>query len=96
MPFCGHDWFRGTPNKISGAAEKAGGEDGIVGYLVVQAHANPVAFMSPLGKVLPMTIADTGQNGETKFVLEERIVWSKDKDGNIIWPQPAEEKRPEA
>jgi hypothetical protein len=61
MPFCGHDCFRGTPNKISGAlkeailkaAEKASGERGTVGYLVVQAHANPAAFMSLLAKVLP-------------------------------------------
>ena len=95
---------RGTPNKISGAlkeaileaAEQAGGEHGTVGYLVVQAHANPTAFMSLLGKVLPMTIADTGQNGETKFVFEERIVYPRDKDGNIIRPEWAQEKKPEA
>jgi hypothetical protein len=57
MPFCSHDCFRGTPNKINGAlkeaileaAEEAGGEH------VVQAHANPATFMSVLGKVLPMT-----------------------------------------
>jgi hypothetical protein len=95
---------KGTPNKISGAlkeaileaAEQAGGEHGTVGYLVVQAHANPAAFMSLLGKVLPMTIADTGQNGETKFVLEERIIWPRDQDGNIIWPEWAQEKKSEA
>jgi len=81
MPFCGHDCFRGTPNKISSAlkeaileaAEQAGGEDGIVGYLVVQALANPSAFMSLLCKVLPMTITDTAQNGETKYLAPRRI-----------------------
>jgi hypothetical protein len=91
---------KGTPNKISSAlkeaileaAEKAGGEDGIVGYLVGQAHANPAAFMSLLGKVLPMTIADTGQNEETKYVVESHIVWPKDKDGNIIRPEWAKDK----
>jgi hypothetical protein len=85
---------KGTPNKISSAlkeaileaAEQAGGEDGIVGYLVVQAHANPVAFMSLLGKVLPMTIADTAENEETNFVVTTHYVWPKDKDGNIIKP----------
>jgi hypothetical protein len=85
---------KGTPNKISSAlkdaileaAERAGGEDGIVGYLVVQALANPVAFMSLLGKVLPMTIADTGKDEETKYVVESRVVWPEDKDGNIIKP----------
>ena len=84
---------KGTPNKISSAlkeaileaAERAGGEDGIVGYLVVQALANPVAFMSLLGKVLPMTIADTGKDEETKYVVETRVVWPK-VDGNIIKP----------
>lgn len=39
------------------AATKAGGDDGIAGYLEVQAKANPTAFMSLLGKVLPMQIA---------------------------------------
>jgi hypothetical protein len=61
-------------------------------YLVIQARANPAAFMSLLGKVLPMTIADTGQTGENKIVIEERIVWPKDKDGNIIWPEWAKDK----
>jgi hypothetical protein len=85
---------KGTPNKISSAlkeaileaAEQAGGEDGIVGYLVVQALANPAAFMSLLGKVLPMTIADAEQNRETKYVVQTSFVWPKDKDGNIIKP----------
>jgi len=42
--------------------------------------------LSLLGKVLPMTIADTAQNGETKYVVESRVVWPEDKDGNIIKP----------
>jgi hypothetical protein len=94
---------KGTPNKISSAlkeaileaAEQAGGEHGTVGYLVVQAHANPAAFMSLLGKVLPMTITDTAQNEEIKFVIEERVVYPKDKDGNIIWPEWMLEQKPE-
>ena len=100
---------RGTPNKISGAlkeaileaAEKAGGEHGTVGYLVVQAHANPSAFMSLLGKVLPMTIAGTEQDGKVggRLVLEEHIVWPRDKNGDIIkpaWWGEDEEAKPKA
>jgi hypothetical protein len=94
---------KGTPNKISSAlkeailqaAEQAGGEHGTVGYLVVQALANPVAFLSLLGKVLPMTIADTVQNEEIKSLITMQVVWPEDKDGNIIYPSwwPEEEKK---
>ena len=44
------------------AAEKAGGKEGVIGYLTVQAKENPSAFMSLLGKVLPLQI--TGKDGE--------------------------------
>jgi hypothetical protein len=84
---------RGTPNKINSAlkeaileaAEQAGGEHGTVGYLVAQAHANPTAFMGLLGKVLPMTIGDTGQNEQIQSI-KMSVVWPEDKDGNIIKP----------
>jgi hypothetical protein len=39
------------------AAKRAGGPDGIVGYLEAQAIANAGAFMTLLGKVLPMQVA---------------------------------------
>lgn len=60
---------KGLPNKTTAllkdaillAAEKAGGKDGIAGYLEKQATDEPVAFMSLLGKVLPMQI--TGEAG---------------------------------
>lgn len=42
------------------AAEKAGGDDGIEGYLVQQAKEEPVAFMGLLGKVLPMQLTGDG------------------------------------
>ena len=91
---------KGTPNKISSAlkeaileaAENAGkrlkpdAESGTVAYLEQIAIQEPASFCSLLGKVLPMTIADTGQNGETKFVVEKHVIWPKDKDGNIIKP----------
>lgn len=47
------------------AARKAGGntEDGIVNYLETQAIENPAPFMSLLGKVLPMQLANAdGEN----------------------------------
>lgn len=60
---------KGVPNKstallrdaILQAAEKAGGKDGMVGYLTEQADKNPAAFIGLLGKVLPMQV--TGEDG---------------------------------
>lgn len=59
----------GVPNKtttllkdaIIQAATKAGGNDGLVGYLTTQATANPQSFLPLLGKVLPMQL--TGEDG---------------------------------
>ena len=61
---------KGVPNKTTAllkdailqAAEKAGDKDGLIGYLTVQAKANPGPFMALLGKVLPMQV--TGPDGE--------------------------------
>jgi hypothetical protein len=44
------------------AATKAGGKDGLVGYLLVQATANPGPFMALLGKVLPMQVTGDAEN----------------------------------
>jgi hypothetical protein len=49
------------------AAQKAGGDEGMVGYLVEQAEKNPGPFMSLLGKVLPMQIEGAGDEGEHVF-----------------------------
>ena len=65
----------GTPNKTTAllkdailkAAELAGGEGGLVQYLTDQATANPAAFMTLLGKVLPMQVEGTGSGGEIVF-----------------------------
>ena len=88
---------KGTPNKISSAlkeaileaAENAGkpdAESGTVAYLEQIAIQEPASFCSLLGKVLPMTIADTEQTEENKIVIERHVIWPKDKDGNIIKP----------
>lgn len=67
----------GTPNKITTdlkravleAAEKAGGPQGTVGYLTAQAHANPTAFLSLLGKVLPIQQEIAGKDGAAFRVI---------------------------
>jgi hypothetical protein len=67
---------QGTPNKtttvlkdaILAAAEQAGDEAGLVGYLRNMATTNPSAFLSLLGKVLPMTLA-----GDKDAPLQERV-----------------------
>ena len=67
---------KGSVNKTTGllkdailkAAEQAGnkvGDDGLTSYLEEQAGENPTAFMSLLGKVLPMQV--TGGNGDDLF-----------------------------
>lgn len=61
---------KGSPNKTTAllkdaillAAEKAGGKDGLVGYLKLQALENPGPFMSLLGRVMPTQIADQDGN----------------------------------
>ena len=55
---------KGIPNKLTadlkamilGALADAGGQ----GYLARQAEENPTAFLSLVGKVLPMTVANDG------------------------------------
>ena len=56
----------GTPNKITSdvkamvlaALDRAGGED----YLLAQAHDNPKAFLSLLGRIIPTQV--TGPDGK--------------------------------
>lgn len=58
---------KGVPNKVTGALKDmilqalsgAGGVD----YLQRQADESPAAFLTLVGKVLPMTIAGTGEGG---------------------------------
>ncbi|MEM9761490.1 MAG: hypothetical protein AAF968_03095 [Pseudomonadota bacterium] len=47
----------GEPTSRSGeAAECAGDEEGLTGYLEQQARENPAAFLSLFGKVLPQQV----------------------------------------
>lgn len=61
---------KGVPNKLTMslkeatllAAERAGGKEGLVGYLLRQANKrNPAPFMALLTKILPMQV--TGKDG---------------------------------
>jgi hypothetical protein len=68
---------KGTPNKstaaikdmIVAALDKAGGVD----YLHTQATDNPAAFLTLVGKVMPMQVTGPGANGEHKL----EITWLK-------------------
>lgn len=72
----------GTPNKTTAllkdailkAAEQAGGQEGLVGYLQAQAQASPAAFLSLLGKVLPMQVTGDDDNPIRHIVKIERVV----------------------
>jgi Family of unknown function (DUF5681) len=77
------------------AAERAGfklkpevaeTEGGLVGYLEVVAVQEVGAFCSLLGKVLPMTLADSGEKDDKSFKITTEVVWPADKDGNIVYP----------
>jgi len=71
---------KGVPNKnttllkdaLLEAAAKAGGAEGLIGYLQTQATANPQSFLPLLGKVLPLQVHGSGENGElvTRIILE--------------------------
>jgi hypothetical protein len=59
---------KGTPNKVTGelkemiltALDRAGG----VEYLVAQSESSPTAFLTLVGKVLPLQVNGAGENGE--------------------------------
>ena len=55
------------------AAEAAGGKEGMIGYLELQAKMNPGPFLRLLGKVLPLQIAGDPDN-PLKSAIEIRIV----------------------
>lgn len=76
---------KGSPNKITAdlkraileAAEAAGGEGGTVGYLTAQANANPAAFLTLIGKVLPTTLAGDPDNPLTTITRIELVAGGK-------------------
>ena len=77
---------KGTPNKTTAllkdailkAAEDAGGEGGMVGYLTLQAHENPSAFMSLIGKVLPLQV-NASHEGSISIVVDTGVPRAPDE-----------------
>ncbi len=73
---------KGTTNKLTGqvkemvlaALDQVGGVD----YLVAQSEKNPAAFLTLVGKVLPLTLAGDPLNPVTLQAIERRIVHPKD------------------
>jgi hypothetical protein len=69
---------KGVPNKTTGllkdmimaALNDAGGHE----YLVEQAHANPKAFLALVGRVLPMQVHGSGEDGEIIHKVVREIV----------------------
>lgn len=80
-PNAGKGRPKGSQNKTTAllkdailqAAEQAGGPEGLVGYLTLQAAENPAAFMTLLGKVLPLQIQGD-PDAPLVHVIERRIV----------------------
>ena len=83
-PNAGKGRPKGVPNKstallrdaIIKAAEAAGGggDEGLVSYLTEQATATPAAFLSLLGKVLPMQVVGDEENPVQHLVKIERVI----------------------
>ena len=74
---------KGSQNKVSGilkdavllAAENAGNEDGgngLVSYLQKQAVEHPTAFMTLLGKVLPLQVSAEVENKSPRATPDNR------------------------
>lgn len=76
---------KGTPNRfnadlkemIIGALNQAGGKEGGQAYLLRQATENPTAFLSLVGKVLPMTVQGDPDNPLFPSRIDVNIVYPK-------------------
>jgi hypothetical protein len=67
---------KGVQNKVTKELKEmilqALDNKGGVAYLEQQADANPNAFLSLIGKVLPMTVQGPGEGGEHSLVITWR------------------------
>jgi hypothetical protein len=72
---------KGSPNKLTKALKEMillaldeAHPEGAVEYLKQQAQTNPNAFLTLVGKVLPMTVAGDPENPVGVAIVERRIV----------------------
>jgi hypothetical protein len=75
-PNAGKGRKKGVPNKVTGQLKDmilaALDEKGGVVYLMEQADKNPQAFLTLVGKVLPLQV--TGENGDG---IRLRVTWEQ-------------------
>jgi len=77
---------KGTPNKVTSvlkdailaAAEEAGGDGGLAGYLRTQAIEHPGQFMTLLGKILPRPLSNAEDEALKISIIERIIVNAQD------------------
>tara|TARA_R100001086_G_scaffold211289_1_gene127189 strand:+ start:1743 stop:2027 length:285 start_codon:yes stop_codon:yes gene_type:complete len=50
------------------------GKDGLVGYLQKRAEDQPQAFMGMLSRIIPTQVEGTGDDGEIKISVTQKIV----------------------
>jgi hypothetical protein len=84
---------KGVPNKVATnlkkaiieAGERAGGEEGLVGYLTNLAKTNSSAFAILLGKVVP-TVLEGSEKGNISVVINriERVVVDTREDTGMV------------
>lgn len=72
---------KGTPNKVTGEVKamilEALNDVGGVTYLIERAKENPVAFLTLLGKVMPLQLNGAGPEGEHIHKIVREIVEPK-------------------
>lgn len=77
-PKAGRGRPKGSPNKTTAAVKdmilQALDKKGGVDYLVEQAGENPTAFLTLLGKVLPMQVQGDPNNPIGISIIERRII----------------------
>ena len=83
-PNAGKGRKKGVPNKVTndikamilGALNDVGGQD----YLSIQAVANPAAFMSLIGKVIPKEV-NAEVRGVIEHILADRLKDARERAG---------------
>lgn len=81
----GQGRVKGVPNKMTKAVKEmileALDNAGGVTYLTEQASANPKAFLALVGRILPLQLSGTGENGEHIHKVVREIVRPAHTDG---------------